>query len=496
MFSNLARNVSKSGARMLSSGAAKAAKSQRVAMGASAVAAGIAAGVLGYKSECLKIELDDATAKKLLAALSAGKKPSGTRYNTLMPSPSSPEAKVCVVEFNVPGAKNGGSDKGPNGHRIDSIPIANGVVKAGGSCEILKYFDTKHAEFSKAITKYDALIVRINPGQLSQGTLPGTQERFDALMNSYISKGGIVWSSPDVQTKMGAKDALCKIANMGCGLVDTLAYYSEEELVTGFKKTCAFQPRVIKQNRGSAGEGIWLCWLCSGKYCKTYGEKTLADGDWLKLMEMNDNHTEYHTVSEFLEFCVNGPGSKKAGNWQSTFPGKYLEGGKEAGGQLVDQRLLPRISEGEVRILMAGDTCQKCIHKKPMGGGLSAVGGNSDYTYYEPEDPMYSDLLAKLMKDIPQLMKVLDLEGQPLPLLWTADYIPKDPEFARTDGVDTEYVVGEFNCSCVGISPFQAVCGGEKTLADVPDADYFDASELTDLMGTKAIAMIKAHKAK
>ena len=57
-------------------------------------------------------------------------------------------------------------------------------------------------------------------------------------------------------------------------------------------------------------------------------------------------------------------------------------------------------------------------------------------------------------------------------------------------GVDTEYVVGEFNCSCVGISKFQAVCGGEKTLADVSDEDYFDACRLTDLMGVKAIQMI------
>jgi hypothetical protein len=184
-----------------------------------------------------------------------------------------------------------------------------------------------------------------------------------------------------------------------------------------------------------------------------------------------------------------------AGNWQSSFPGKYLEGGKEAGGQLVDQRLLPRISEGEVRVLMAGDTCQMIIHKMPLEG-LSAVGGNSAYTYYEPDDPKYSDLYGKLKKDLPALMTVLDLEGQPLPLLWTADYIPKDPEKERSDGVDTEYVVGEFNCSCVGISKFQAVCGGTKTLADVPDEDYYDACRLTDLMGTKAIEMIKAHKAK
>ena len=223
------------------------------------------------------------------------------------------DVRARAFRFNVPGAKNGGSDKGPNGHRIDSIPIANGIIKAGGACDIIKYFDTKHAEFTQAIKGYDALIVRINPGQLSQGTLPGTQERFDALMNSYIGKGGIVWSSPEVQTKMGAKDALVQINNMNCGLVDTLAYYSEGELVSGFKKTAAYQPRVIKQNRGSAGEGIWLCWLCSGKYCKNYGDRLLDDGEYLKLMEMNDNHVEYHTVAEFLEFCVNGPTSAKAG---------------------------------------------------------------------------------------------------------------------------------------------------------------------------------------
>jgi hypothetical protein len=98
MFSTAARNVAKSGARYLSTGAAKAAKSQRVAMGASAVAAGIAAGVVGYKSECLKIEIDDATAKKLLSALSAGSTPTGPRYNTLLSSPPGASCKACVVE--------------------------------------------------------------------------------------------------------------------------------------------------------------------------------------------------------------------------------------------------------------------------------------------------------------------------------------------------------------------------------------------------------------
>merc|ERR1719311_1521790 len=295
-------------------------------------------------------------------------------------------------------------------------------------------------------------------------------------MNSLIKKGKLVWSSPAVQTMMGAKDALVAINKLNIGLPDTLAYYTKAELEAGFKKNCAFQPRVIKQNRGSAGEGIWLCWLEGKEYCKNYGDAILDDGDKVKLMEMNDNHVEYHTVGEFLAFCVDGPGGK-AGEWKSVFPGKYLEGGKEAGGQLVDQRLCPRIKEGEVRVLMVGDVSQMIIHKKPTGGGLSAVGGNSDYTYYEPNDPKYKFLYDIVKASIPKLMKVLDLKGEPLPILWTADFIPKDAE----DGSPgkTEYVVGEFNCSCVGISQFGAACGPEKSLADVSDENFTLASRLT-----------------
>ena len=78
-----------------------------------------------------------------------------------------------------------------------------------------------------------------------------------------------------------------------------------------------------------------------------------------------------------------------------------------------------------------------------------------------------------------------------LPLLWTGDFIPKNTE-ACPDGSDgkTDFVVGEFNCSCVGISPFGAACGPDKDLKDVPDDKFRDGYELTCLMGTKAIEML------
>jgi len=434
------------------------------------------------------------------------------RYNVKRENPADAKFKLAVVQFKVPDAKNGGSDKGPDGNRVDSIPIANGVINAGGACDLILYDANDHDGFVAATADYKALIVRINPGQLSQGTPEGTQKKFDELMNEYIGKGKLVWSSPKIQTQMGAKDALVKIGKLGCGLPDTLAYYDEENLIKGFKSCCAYQPRVIKQNRGSAGEGIWLCWLAkedkslvpfseypakslkaSDDGLSVVTDKSLDDGDFLKLMEMNDNHVEYHTVKEFMTFCVKGPDGEGAGKWESTFPGKYLDGGKEAGGQLVDQRLLPRIDEGEVRILMTGDICQMAVHKKPMGGGLSAVGGNSAYTYYKPTDAKYKSMIATLYKDIPTLLPAMGLGGEPLPILWTCDYIPKNPEGwdkkENASDEKTEYVVGEFNCSCVGVSKFQAVCGGEKTLADVPDEDYYDACLLTDLMGIKAVEM-------
>ena len=366
------------------------------------------------------------------------------------------------------------------------------MIKAGGACDLLKYDYIKHDEFSKSVQGYDALIVRINPGQLSQ--IPGAtgvQEKFDSLMDSLLAKGKLVWSSPGVQAQMNAKDALVMIKELNCGLVDTFAYSDAKELEEGFKKTCAFQPRVIKQNRGSAGEGIWLVWLDSGKYpAKHFGDVPLGDGEKLKLMEMNDNHVEYHTVGEFLKFCIEGPDAPGAGSWKSTFPGKYLDGGKAAGGQLVDQRLLlPRVDEGEVRMLMAGDQVRTIIRKKPTDG-LSAVGGNSIYTYYEPGCAEYADLENKFInEDVPKLMVALGLPNDPLPLIWTVDFIPKDAE----DGIPgvTKYVVSECNCSCVGISMFQAVCDGDKTLADVPDADYLEASKLTDLMGVKALEVLQ-----
>ncbi|CAK9082641.1 unnamed protein product [Durusdinium trenchii] len=343
------------------------------------------------------------------------------------------------------------------------------MINSGMSCQLIHYTHEEHDKFFELCKNFDFVIVRCNPGQIKADG--GDQQKFDDGMRALRKAGKQIWPSPDVMEKMGAKDALCKVATMNIGLEDTLAYYSPEEFAAGFKKTMAFQPRVIKQNRGSSGEGIWIIKLKDENYCKSYGERSCEDGEKLLLMEANDNHEEEHTVAEFIEFCVNGR-NDKSGTWTSKGVGKYLEGGKEAGGQLVDQRFCPRIVEGELRYNLVGDSLIGVIHKKPKEGGISAVGGTgSIYTFYGPDEPLFKSLTENfLQKDLPHVMPSLDLAEEPLPLWWTTDFINASPPGTKAE--DEKWIVGEFNCSCVGISR----CLAAYCKDDTPNANWDDIS--------------------
>merc|ERR1719282_1933241 len=409
----------------------------------------------------------------------------------LLPQPAKPIYKTALVQIYVGNQPFGGADKSENGHRYDTIPIANGMIAAGMSCQLVHYVHTEHDKFFEILDGFDAIIVRCNPGQIDAAG--GSQLKFDDGMREIQKKGKQVWPSPDVMVKMGAKDALCKIAGFEIGLPDTLAYYTPEEFEAGFKKTMAFQPRVIKQNRGSAGEGIWIIKLKSGEYCSSFGERTCTDDEVLSLMEANDNHAEEHTVGEFIEFAVNGR-TAKSGTWTSKGTGKYLEGGKAAGGQLVDQRFCPRIVEGELRYNMVGDTLIGIIHKKPAEGGISAVGGTgSIYTYYGPDEKLFANLTKGFLEgDLQKIMPALGLGEEPIPLWWTSDFINSSP--SGTASSKEKWIVGEFNCSCVGISKcLPAYCKDDTPNAcytDIAKKDLADVKKISSLLGKKGAAIL------
>merc|ERR1712190_363371 len=235
----------------------------------------------------------------------------------------------------------------------------------------------------------------------------------------------------------------------------------------------------------------------SGSYCANYGDKLCEDSDVLDMMEANDNHSETHTVAEFIEFCINGR-TGSSGTWTSKGVGKYLEGGKAAGGMLVDQRFCPRIVEGELRYNMVGDSLVGIIHKKPKEGGISAVGGTgSVYTYYGPEEQLFANLTKGFLEgDLNKIMPALGLGSEPIPLWWTSDFINSSP--VGTPSAEEKWIVGEFNCSCVGISKcLPAYCKADTPNAsyyDIPVKDLMEAIYLGNLMGRTALNIMQAKK--
>lgn len=385
------------------------------------------------------------------------------------------------------------NDKDEFGHRRDTIPIAKAVdehtdttIKAHSA--VFQFLEERDEDDRVAVKSNLALknflkmnaqgiIVRNNPGTLSATS----QKKFDDMLRELANEenGLMIMTHPDVMSTLGAKDSLVKIKHLKCGLEDTEVYYDPEAFKEGFRKSIAFQPRVVKQNRGSQGEGIWIVKLKDGQYCDTYGECMVSLDTELELMEAWDNHVEYHTVGEFIEFCVHGR-TAFSGEWTSTGDGRYFDGGLAAGSMMVDQRFLPRIVEGEVRCLFVGSELVEIVHKKPAEGGLSAtLASGAIYTKYEPDDPKFASLVAHLKEDVPRIMDSFDMAERPLPLLWTADYIYGD--------TDDELYVGEINCSCPGITqqleivPIIAKVALESTFPDKPtglsDSESDDENE-------------------
>jgi len=89
-------------------------------------------------------------------------------------------------------------------------------------------------------------------------------------------------------------------------------------------------------------------------------------------------------------------------------------------------------------------------------------------------------------------MPNLGLSGEPIPLWWTSDFINSSP--TGTPEKDEKWIVGEFNCSCVGISKcLPAYCKEDTPEAcynDIPKKDLAEAKRMGDLMGRKGLAIL------
>lgn len=324
-----------------------------------------------------------------------------------------------IVVFEV----EGGSDKFIDGHRRDTMPIVKAIQDAGWNSEVVFYRPEWSDDlFTYVSENFDAYISRVNPGNI-----PGGEKGYFELLNRLSEAGLVGMSTPTEMMAYGAKDALVKLADTDLVPDDTYAYYDVETFHKTFPSSISYGERVLKQNRGSTGSGIWRVQIQDPEVAKNVEPGTaLPLVTKLKCTEAVDNHTEVRELGEFMDFCD-----------------QYIIGDN---GMLVDMRFMPRIVEGEIRILLVGPHPVFVVHKKPAAGGdnfSATLFSGAKYTYDKPE--AWQDLIDQFAEARPIIAEKLG--GDNIPLIWTADFMLDD----GPNGEDT-YVLGEINCSCVGFT--------------------------------------------
>lgn len=323
--------------------------------------------------------------------------------------------KKKVVFFEV----REGTDKGPDGYRPDTMPMVNALIARGWDAEVIFYSDDRNDEiFDKLKEEAAACVSRINPGNLK------SEKVYFNMLRELANNGVMAMAHPDIMLNFGAKDALVKLRDTDLVPNDTFAYYTIEEFKSNFPAQLARGERVLKQNRGSTGEGIWRVSLIDVDAIDDSGN--VLGNAKIKCTEAKDNHVETRELSEFMEFCE-----------------QYIVG---ENGMLIDMPFLPRIKEGEIRIFMINDKPMNVVHKKPAedADAFSAtLFSGAQYRYDSPEE--WKELMDVFIGNLELIKERLGADV--LPLIWTADFILDSGE----DGQD-KYVLGEMNCSCVGFT--------------------------------------------
>jgi hypothetical protein len=329
------------------------------------------------------------------------------------------ENYIIVIEYPK------GSDKGVDGFRADSKPILKAIQKSL-ECdgEIVFYTHKKRKGLKKYIleisSKYNVtLISRINPGNLKR------VDDYFTFLNDLSFNEISVHTHPDVMINLDFKDILYKLRDKPFCDKDTQFYHEYEDFEELFPKSLLKNKvKVLKVNYGSTGEGVYLVRLQD-------------DGSIISTEAVNNVKYYYQNMDEFL--------SKFEEKFDDDIDDDELNYFKGKRG-FIGCRYLPRIIEGEIRVLIVNDKPVSVVHKKPQEGEFSAtLFSGAKYRYDKPTDSKWADVVKLTVEALDDIKP--HLQGKDFPLLWTMDYI-LDFDENKND----RYILSEINCSCVGIT--------------------------------------------
>jgi hypothetical protein len=297
------------------------------------------------------------------------------------------------------------------------------LAALGIEAEPAVYGEDIEDEVRAQLTNVDGVLVWVNP--LENGR---TRERLDALLRDVAATGPWVSAHPDVILKMGVKEVLHRTRHLGWG-TDTRLYRTAAEFRDLFPAQLrASGPRVLKQNRGNAGQGIWKAeWI----------EQPAGTAPAVTVLEARrGSMPETLALGTFMARCEDYFG------W---------------GGCIIDQPFQERLPDGMIRCYMSGDKVAGFGHQKikalisPPPEGLDAPATQSGPRMMHGPDAALFQRLRNAMETewTPQMMQVLGIDAKALPVIWDADFL----HGPRTSAGEDSYVLCEINVSCVFAIP-------------------------------------------
>jgi hypothetical protein len=302
-------------------------------------------------------------------------------------------------------------------NRLSRVFEAMAVL--GIEAEPAVYADDMVSEVREQLLRVDGVLVWVDP--ISQGL---NRVTLDSLLREISSKGIWVSAHPDVILKMGVKQVLHRTKHLSWG-TDTHLYENVEAFRREFpRRLQSARPRVLKQNRGNGGQGVWKVELVSSG---------LGNGPIVRVLQARrGSMPEDVPLADFIGLCEQYFGSE---------------------GCVVDQPFQPRLPDGMIRCYMGaakavgfGQQLVKALISPPPEGPNSEAAQPGPRVMYPASAPAFQALRAKMESEwTPQMMQLLNIDAESLPIIWDADFLygPRGPS-----GEDT-YVLCEINVSSV-----------------------------------------------
>lgn len=329
--------------------------------------------------------------------------------------------KVAVVWRGDREARRAATPQNNRFHRVFEELAAIGI-----QAEPAVFDEAFVDEVRNQLLMVDAVLVWVDP--LHEGK---TRAVLDPLLRDVATRGPWVSAHPGVILKMGVKEVLYRTKHLGWG-TDTHLYRSAQEFRNAFpERLRTAGPRVLKQNRGNGGQGVWKVEEISPLPGGAVAVRVLH--------ARRGSMPEDLALADFMARC---------------------EAYFSPDGCIVDQPFQPRLPDGMIRCYMGADKVVGFGHQfikaliPPPPEGPDSEAAQPGPRIMHPATAQPFQMLRTKMETqwTPQMMAALGIDAASLPIIWDADFLYGP----RTSSGEDTYVLCEINVSSVFAIPDQA----------------------------------------